>query len=72
VGKRADLHGGYGGGMRLGGVKVYGVGGLPGNMIIDGGVYGIYEYNEMFNSLSVQFFVRKMNSDKAVELSWSF
>jgi hypothetical protein len=36
--------------MRLGKLKVYGVGGLPRNVNIDGGVYGIYEYREVINS----------------------
>ncbi len=41
---------GYDGGMRLGKLKVYGVEGLPRNVTIDGGVYGIYEYSEVINS----------------------
>jgi hypothetical protein len=35
---------------------VHGVEGLPGNVTIDGGVYEIYEYSEVFNSLRAQFF----------------
>ncbi len=47
---------------------MHGVGGVT----IDEGVYEMYEYSEVLNSLRVQFFARKMNSDKTVELSGFF
>ncbi len=58
--------------MVLGEIKVYGLGGRPTNVTIDGEVYNNYEYNEVFSTLKIQYFSREMNRDKPINFLWFF